>query len=119
MLLGGKKTFKEILQSDEGIATNILSSRLKLLESFSLISKRKLPENKKENIYLLTEKGISLTPLILEVVLWSDQYVREYNSSMFAISEKGLDADRDLVIENIKTGYRALVQKTIGKNESA
>ena len=46
MLMIRKKTFKEIYASDEGIATNTLSSRLKLLESVKLITKRKLPTNR-------------------------------------------------------------------------
>ena len=66
MLLNHKKTFKEISDSDEKIAPSILSARLKLLESYKLIAKTKLPDNKKENIYLLTEKGVCLTPIIIE-----------------------------------------------------
>ena len=57
MLVKHKKTFKEISNSDEKIAPSILSARLKLLESYRLIFKTKVPDNKKENIYLLTEKG--------------------------------------------------------------
>lgn len=82
MLLHQKKTFKEMAASKEGVATNLLSTRLKLLENLNVITKRKLPGNKKENIYLLTEKGIDLAPLILEIVIWSDKYVRDYNPNM-------------------------------------
>ena len=82
MLMHKKKTFKEFAASEENVATNLLSSRLKLLESINVISKNKLANNKKENIYLLTEKGIDLAPLILEIVLWSDKYVRGYNVEM-------------------------------------
>ncbi len=113
MLLGGKKTFKEISESDEGIATNILASRLKLLECFGLLTKRKLPGNKKENIYLLTDKAIDLTPLVLELVLWSDTYIRAYNPKMFPISDKGFTAEKSVVIENIQNTYRELVRTTL------
>ena len=75
--------------SDEGVATNLLSARLKLLESLSVITKRKLPTNKKENIYLLSEKGIDLAPLILEIVIWSDRYVRTYNNDMNPYEKDG------------------------------
>ncbi|MCF8277516.1 MAG: helix-turn-helix transcriptional regulator [Flavobacteriales bacterium] len=114
MLMGGKKTFKEISLSQEGIATNILSARLKLLECFELITKRKLPENKKENIYLLTEKGIDLAPIIVDIVLWSDQHVRAFNQEMFSISERGFDADRSVVIEHLKKNYRDMVSQILG-----
>ena len=114
MLLGGKKTFKEISESEEGIATNILSSRLKLLECFDLITKTKLPTNKKENIYLLSDKGIDLAPLVLEIVLWSDKYVRKFNPKMFSISDKGFYAEKSILIGTIQEGYRELVKNTLG-----
>ena len=72
MLVKHKKTFKEISNSDEKIAPSILSARLKLLESYKLIFRTKVPDNKKENIYLLTEKGIRLTPIIVEFSLWGN-----------------------------------------------
>ena len=79
MLVKHKKTFKEISDSDEKIAPSILSARLKLLESYKLIFKTKVPDNKKENIYLLTEKGIRLTPIIIEFSLWGNFNMREFN----------------------------------------
>ena len=79
MLIKHKKTFKEISDSDEKIAPSILSARLKLLESYKLIFKTKMPDNKKENIYLLTEKGIRLAPIIIEFSLWGNSNMREFN----------------------------------------
>lgn len=82
MLLHQKKTYKEMVASKEGIATNLLSTRLKLLESLDVITKRKLPTNKKENVYLLTDKGIDLAPILMEITIWSDKHVRAYNLDM-------------------------------------
>jgi DNA-binding HxlR family transcriptional regulator len=113
MLLGHKRTFKEILVSDETIAPSILSDRLKLLECFDLITKRKLPQNLKENIYLLTEKGIGLTPIIVEIVLFADENFRQFNTKMFSIEDKGFHNNKSELIENIQNGYRGLVQNTI------
>jgi len=107
MLLDKKTTFKEMIASKEGIASNLLSTRLKMLESLEVITKRKLPGNKKENIYLLTEKGIDLAPLILEIVLWSDKYVRSYNTEMNAYENQNLDKSQ--VIERVQIAYRKLV----------
>lgn len=111
MLMYKKKTFKELYASDEGVATNLLSSRLKLLESLNVITKRKLPENKKENIYLLTEKGMALAPIIMEIVIWSDKYVREYHPGLNIYETKGIDKIQ--VIERFKNEYRTFVQTTI------
>jgi DNA-binding HxlR family transcriptional regulator len=112
MLLNRKKTFKEIAASAEGIATNLLSARLKLLESLAIITKRKLSGNKKENIYLLTEKGIDLAPIIMEIVLWSDKYVREYNTEMLPYDS--ININKALVIEGVQKSYRAFVNEIIG-----
>jgi len=110
MLMFQKKTFKEISRSEEGFATNLLSARLKLLESLEVISKRKLPGNKKENIYLLTEKGLDLAPLILEIVIWSDKYVRTYNQDM---NPYEITSDKLLEIEHVQNRYREFVRQVI------
>jgi len=106
MLLKHKKTFKEISDSDERIAPSILSARLKLLESYKLIFRTKMPENKKENIYLLTEKGIRLTPIIIEFSLWGNSNMREFNE----IDDiEGLNADKTLIIQTVQDSYNAML----------
>ena len=106
MLLKHKKTFKEISDSDERIAPSILSARLKLLESYKLIFRTKMPENKKENIYLLTEKGIRLTPIMIEFSLWGNSNMREFNE----IDDiEGLNADKTLIIQTVQDSYNAML----------
>ncbi|PKB42265.1 HxlR family transcriptional regulator [Cellulophaga sp. RHA19] len=107
MLTEKKKTFKDFIESEEAIATNILSSRLKMLEEFKIIVKGKLPENKKTNIYTLTEKGIALTPLIVELSIWSDANLREFHSDLYAGEElKMLRGNKEKFIENIVENYK-------------
>ena len=108
MLIKHKVTFKEISDSDERIAPSILSARLKLLESYHLITKRKLPENKKENIYLLTEKGISLAPIIIELTLWGDTNMREFNEIDII---DGLQADKSIIIDTVQNNYSSMLLK--------
>jgi len=103
MLLEGKKTFKDFSESDEAIASNILSSRLKMLEEYKMIRKEKLPHNNKTNIYLLTEKGLGLTPTIVELTLWSDGNIREYHSSIIS------DSRIEMVKKNKETAIKILV----------
>ena len=83
ILIEKKQTFKDFIESDESIATNILTTKLKQLEGFGIIIKTKLLNNKKSNIYLLTEKGLALTPLIVELGVWSDNHLRELNSAIY------------------------------------
>ncbi|UAM99866.1 helix-turn-helix transcriptional regulator [Polaribacter litorisediminis] len=114
MLLQGKRTFKDFSSSPEGIAPGILSARLKWLEENELITKQKLPDNQKENIYLLTEKGIELTPIITEIILWSDKNLRVQNAEMFSIAEAGFNQDKSKVTEGIQNNYRQLVEEILG-----
>ncbi len=104
MLLHHKTTFKEFVACDEKVATNLLSSRLKELESLEIITKNKLQGNKKENTYLLTDKGIDLAPIIMELVLWSDLYVRKYHPEMN--TSETVSMDKNAVITNTKNQYR-------------
>ena len=106
MLIKHKKTFKEISDSDEMIAPSILSARLKLLESYKLITKRKFPENKKENIYLLTDKGIDFAPIIIEFSLWGETNMREFNEIDII---DGLKADKSLIIDTVQNNYNSML----------
>ena len=106
MLVKHKKTFKQMSDSYEKIAPSILSARLKLLESYKLIFKTKAPENKKENIYLLTEKGIRLTPIIIEFSLWGNSNMREFNE----IDDiESLKLDKNLIIQGVQDGYNSML----------
>ncbi len=106
MLIKHKKTFKGISDSDERIAPSILSTRLKLLESYKLIFKTKVLENKKENIYLLTKKGIRLTPIIIEFSLWGNSNMREFNK----IDDiEGLNSDKSYIIQSVQDSYNSML----------
>jgi DNA-binding HxlR family transcriptional regulator len=82
MLIEGKETFKDFTESEEAIATNILSTKLKLLEELGIIMKTKRPDNKKTNLYLLTDKGLALTPLLVELASWSDNHLRDIHPTI-------------------------------------
>ena len=84
MLLEQKKTFKEFSESDESIAPSILSSRLKSLEETGFVVKQKLPYNQKTNHYILTKKGLSLTPIIIELALWSHHNIKPIDNQDIA-----------------------------------
>jgi DNA-binding HxlR family transcriptional regulator len=110
MLIEDKKTFKDFTDSDEAIATNILASKLKCLEEIGIIIKTQLPDNKKTNLYLLTEKGLALTPIIVELSIWSDENVRELNSIMRDSPEIAImKSDKNTFIKMIQENYKAKI----------
>lgn len=74
MMIEGKSHFREFLQSKEKIASNILTNRLNDLEAEGIISKKEDPSHKQKIIYSLTQKGIDLFPILMEVARWSVKY---------------------------------------------
>lgn len=73
MMFFNKSTYGEFLKSAEGIATNILASRLQSLEENKLIEKLEHPESKVKVLYRLTQKSVELLPVIVEIHLWAEK----------------------------------------------
>jgi DNA-binding HxlR family transcriptional regulator len=67
-------TYGDFLKSAEGIATNILASRLLALEENEIIEKLDHPDSKAKVLYRLTRKGIDLLPIMIEINLWAEKY---------------------------------------------
>lgn len=67
-------TYGDFLKSAEGIATNILASRLLVLEENEIIEKLDHPDSKSKVLYRLTRKGIDLLPIMIEINLWAEKY---------------------------------------------
>lgn len=75
LMFGGKRHFRELLQSDEGISSNILADRLARLVEHGLLTKSEDPTHKQKAIYSLTEKAISLLPVIVQIGAWGSRWV--------------------------------------------
>jgi DNA-binding HxlR family transcriptional regulator len=82
MMLRGYETFNEFLQSDEKIATNILTDRLRRLESYGIIETERDPADGRKMIYTLTPKGIDLAPVLTEMVLWAARHEETGNQPL-------------------------------------
>ncbi|MBO9586507.1 MAG: helix-turn-helix transcriptional regulator [Flavobacterium sp.] len=95
-------TYGDFLKSKEKIATNILASRLLVLEENDLIIKLDHPESKAKVLYQLTEKGIELFPVLVEISLWAEKY--------YEIPE-----ERKSLLEKAKQDKVAFIEKGIRK----
>jgi len=94
-------TYGDFLKSDEKIATNILASRLQMLEENNVITKQEHPESKAKVLYKLTQKGVDLLPLMVEINLWASKYFT-------------LPAERNAMLAEIKKDKDAFIKdKTI------
>jgi DNA-binding HxlR family transcriptional regulator len=73
-LASGKRKFSEFLQSPEHIATNILTERLTRLEENGLVG-RKVSDHAGRPDYVLTEKGLTLLPVLRAVADWGLKHI--------------------------------------------
>src|SRR4030081_721030 len=64
MMLRGFRSYKEFLESYEGIATNIMADRLRKLVAHGIITTEQDPSDGQKMIYLLTAKRIDLAPVL-------------------------------------------------------
>jgi DNA-binding HxlR family transcriptional regulator len=102
MIFSGKTTYNEFLDSKEKIATNILSSRLKMLEEMGIIQKHRDPTRKTKTkfVYLLTPMGMDLIPMFVEIILWGGDYVSGISSAR-AVIEKAR-SDKSAFIKELR-----------------
>jgi DNA-binding HxlR family transcriptional regulator len=88
MMLRGFRSYKEFLESYEGIATNILADRLRKLEAHGIITSKLDPSDGRKLIYMLTAKGIDLAPVLTEMVLWAAGYEQTGNQALLRQIQK-------------------------------
>ena len=74
LMVRGLRTFKEFQESGEGIATNILADRLRKLEAGGIITAEGEEKDARRVNYRLTEKGIDLAPVLLELLVWGARH---------------------------------------------
>jgi DNA-binding HxlR family transcriptional regulator len=74
LMVRGLRRFKEFQQSGEGIATNVLADRLRRLEEVGIIASERESNDARKLNYRLTEKGIDLAPLLLDLLLWGARH---------------------------------------------
>jgi DNA-binding HxlR family transcriptional regulator len=74
LMVRGYRTFKEFADSGEGIATNILADRLHRLAAKGLIETERDAADRRRMLYRLTQKGIDLAPVLLELLIWGARY---------------------------------------------
>lgn len=72
--LADKHFFKDFLEAGEGVATNVLSDRLKMLEEYGIIKSKPYERNKTMKYYSITKKGAELIPVIIELWTWGAKH---------------------------------------------
>jgi len=103
MMLRGFRTYQEFLDAGEGIATNILADRLRKLEDSGIVSTSRDPDDRRKLIYRLTQKGMDLGPVLMELVLWSARY--EATDASRAMLQK-VEKDRSAFMAEIRRKWQ-------------
>lgn len=107
LMLRGFRSYKELLGSYEGIATNILADRLRNLEAHGVIRSKIDPEDARKVIYQLTKKGIDLAPVLTEMVLWAGGHEKTENQALVRLMQK----DKAKFIAEIRERWEKSVQE--------
>ncbi|MCU7844238.1 MAG: helix-turn-helix transcriptional regulator [Candidatus Thiodiazotropha sp. (ex Monitilora ramsayi)] len=100
-----KHSYSEFLNSPEKMATNILSSRLERLENDGLIAKKVDVEDKRKNVYTLTQLGRDMLPIMLEMMIWSSKHDPNTNAP-------------EQLIKRAKNDRENLINDLLGRIES-
>lgn len=110
MIFGGKRHFRELLRSQEGISSNILADRLKMLVDEGMLTKTDDPTHKQKAIYSLTEMTIALVPIMAHLGAWGRSYlpVSEELSIRAELMETGGPALWDRFMDELRSEHLGL-----------
>jgi len=107
IMFGNRRHFRELLaQSNEKIASNILADRLKRLVAHGILSKRDDPTHKQKAVYSLTEKGIELLPLLVQMGTWGRRYLP--TTPELAIRQELMEQGGPALVEDFMAELRHL-----------
>ena len=103
VMVRGFRTFKQVQESGEGIATNILADRLRKLEAAGIITAEVDETDRRSVSYRLTAKGIDLAPVLLELLTWGARH--EETGAPCALIAK-MEKNREQVLAEVRRRWR-------------
>ena len=103
LMVRGHRTFKHFQQSGEGIATNILAERLRRLEEGGIIIVEREETDGRRLNYRLTEKGIDLAPVLLDLLIWGARHEKA-DASCSAILR--MEKNREEILAEVRRRWR-------------
>ena len=102
-MVRGFRTFREFQQSGEGVASNILADRLKKLQSAGIIATERDGTDGRRVNYRLTEKGIALAPVLLELLIWGARH--EKSGAPCALIEE-MAGNREQILAEVRRRWQ-------------
>jgi DNA-binding HxlR family transcriptional regulator len=107
IMLRDKVSYSEFLGSEEKIASNILVNRLSVLEAEKILVKEVSPANKSKFVYSLTQKGLDLLPIVIEIMDWGAKY--NANCPRKEIGKK-IKKDKAAVIKELSLSLKSKIR---------
>ncbi|WP_133646984.1 winged helix-turn-helix transcriptional regulator [Paraburkholderia flava] len=91
LMFADRRHFRELLQAEEGISSNILAERLGRLVDAGILTKADDPTHRQKAIYSLTPMGIDLLPVLAQIGIWGRKHlpVTKESAAAAARLEKG------------------------------
>ena len=103
LMVRGYRTFKEFQEAGEGIATNILADRLRRLARAGMVVAESAESDGRRVNYRLTEKGIDLAPVMLELLIWGARH-ENTEAACGVIAE--MERNREYVLTEVRRRWR-------------
>jgi DNA-binding HxlR family transcriptional regulator len=104
LMVRGYKTFKDFQEAGEAIATNILADRLQKLEASGIVTSEDQQSDGRRKNYRLTEKGIDLAPVLLDLLIWGARH-EETEAPCAVITE--MERNREAVLAETRRRWQA------------
>lgn len=104
LMLKGRKTFREFREGGERIASNVLTDRLMRLEAHGIIERAPNAKDARSHLYRLTEKGIQLAPVLLEMIIWA---ARHEETAAPPSEVRRMAKERDAYLAEIRAKWKS------------
>ena len=103
MMIRGFRSFKDFQNAGEGIASNVLASRLRALQAAKIITAERDFDDGRRIEYRLTSKGIDLAPAVLELLIWG---TRHENTGVPCAAIERLEKHREELLAEVRRRWR-------------
>jgi DNA-binding HxlR family transcriptional regulator len=100
LMFKGKSSYRDFLDADEGISTNILADRLGRLEAEGIITRDVIHTADARTRYVLTDKGLDLMPMLLEMIAWSAKHDPKTAAAKDFV--RRVRTDRDALVDELR-----------------
>jgi DNA-binding HxlR family transcriptional regulator len=114
-LLLGPKRFTDLRSGLPGLSPDVLSQRLRELEQAGLLRRRKLAPPAGSRVYELTERGLALEPILVELGRWGSQTPVPEGEAAFS-ADSFVIALRSLFDPGAAAGVDVTVELRLGED---